>query len=227
MYFSTDFHEGEDIQSMLVPWRVVKSVVSLHDRWLKVRTDSCLTDSGRTIEPYHVIEYPPWINVIALTAEKQIVLVRQYRHGAEEIVTGIPCGVVDQSDPSPAHAAVRELSEETGYEGDPPRLTGTFYANPANQNNMVSSFLILNARRTRKQTLDPNEDIEVVLMNLRDFLRSAIIGEIKLQGMHNSALLLALPYLLDEIGDSSIKDIFALPDGDPIQGETQKPEQDI
>jgi len=216
---------------MLKPWRIVKSSVSWQDRWLKVRTDSCLTDSGRTIEPYHVIEYPPWITVIALTPDRQMVLVRQYRHGAKEIVTEIPCGVVDQSDPSPAHAAARELAEETGYEGDPPRLTGSFYANPANQNNMVSSFLITNARRTKKQMLDPNEEIEVVLMNLRDFLRSAIIGEIKLQGMHNSALLLALPYLVDEIRagdsaakDSSIDDILASLREDPCKGKIQNRE---
>jgi len=184
---------------MLQPWRVLKSSVSMQDRWLKVRTDTCCTKSGLTIGPYHVIEYPPWINVIALTPEKEIVLVRQYRHGAGIIVTEIPCGVVDKSDPSPALAAVRELVEETGYEGDPPRLIGSFYANPANQNNIVSSFLILNARRTKKQTLDPNEEIEVVLIKLWDFIGAVISGDMKLQGMHNSALLLSLPCLLNEL----------------------------
>ncbi|UCE24895.1 MAG: hypothetical protein JSU74_02255, partial [Candidatus Zixiibacteriota bacterium] len=106
---------------------------------------------------------------------------------------------------------------ETGFEGDPPRLIGSFYANPANQNNRVSSFLILNARQTRAQQLDPNEKIEVVLVDLAKFLKSVMSGETRLQGMHNSAVLLSLPYLLEELYGSdpdvranSIADIFSV-----------------
>ncbi len=187
------------------PWRVLKSNVSIRDRWLTVRSDTCQLHCGRVIDPYYVIEYPPWINVVALTADNQIVLVRQYRHGAGEVITEIPCGVIDSADEAPADAAARELAEETGYEGDPPRLMGSFYANPANQNNRVFSFFIAKARPTGVQRLDPNEEIDVVLANPAEFLRSVMNGDIELQGMHNSALLLSLPYILHELCDGDAR----------------------
>ena len=108
---------------------------------------------------------------------------------------------------SPAAAAVRELAEETGYKGDIVRLIGSFYANSATQSNRVTAFLILNARKVSQQQLDPNEEIEVVLQDMAEFLRSVLSGNIELQGMHNGALLLAMPYLLSRLCDVEKLDI--------------------
>ncbi|UCG61571.1 MAG: NUDIX hydrolase [Candidatus Zixiibacteriota bacterium] len=198
------------------PWRVLRSNVSIRDRWLTVRSDTCQMDCGRVIEPYFVLEYPSWVNMVVLTLDCQIVLVRQYRHGAGEIITEIPCGVVDSTDAMPADAAARELAEETGYVGSPPRLMGSFYANPANQNNRVFSFFVAKAQPTGTQRLDPSEEIDIVLADPMEFLRSVMSGDIELQGMHNSALLLSLPYILRELcGDDFnkrkglISDVFS------------------
>lgn len=63
---------------MLEPWQVIGSTISYEDPWLKIESDQCLTKTGRLIEPYHVIQYPTWVNAVALTSHAEIVLVRQY-----------------------------------------------------------------------------------------------------------------------------------------------------
>jgi 8-oxo-dGTP pyrophosphatase MutT (NUDIX family) len=208
---------------VLKPWRVLRSTVTFQDRWLTVRSDTCQTSRGQTIEPYHVVEYPPWVNVVALTPYNQIVLVRQYRHGVGKILLGLPCGVVDSNDPSPAHAAVRELEEETGYIGDPPCLVETFSANPATQNNMVSTCLILNARPAGQILIEPGEEIETVLMDSIEFLKGVVCGSISLQASHSCAVLRSWPSILKQLsGDDQglwnelVRDIFYdAPNGPP------------
>src|SRR5687768_11288124 len=113
---------------MLKPWVVEESKITYEDRWLKVRTDRCVNQHGRVIDSFHVVEYPAWVNVIALTPEGGIVLVEQYRHGVGAILLELPAGVVERED-SPASAAKRELREETGYEARELQLVGSMDAN--------------------------------------------------------------------------------------------------
>ena len=115
---------------MLKPWVVEDSRITYADRWLKVRTDRCVSPSGPVIDPFHVLEYPAWVNVVALTPDGEIVLVRQYRHGVQQILLELPAGVVDPND-TPASAALRELREETGFEAEELHLTGSMDAEPA------------------------------------------------------------------------------------------------
>ena len=75
---------------MLKPWVVEDSRITYADRWLKVRTDRCVSPSGPVIDPFHVLEYPAWVNVVALTPDGEIVLVRQYRHGVQQILLELP-----------------------------------------------------------------------------------------------------------------------------------------
>jgi 8-oxo-dGTP pyrophosphatase MutT (NUDIX family) len=173
---------------MLEPWRVRHSRITYEDPWLKVRSDSCVTRTGRVIEPFHVLEYATWVCVVALTAEGEIVLVREYRHGAGRIITGLPGGVVDVSEPHPASAALRELTEETGYAAGSLGALGEHYANPANQTNLTCSFLALDCRLVGQPSLDPNEEIEVVREDFPRFLRRFWAGEVVPQASHANAI---------------------------------------
>jgi len=73
------------MQQQLAPWRVTGSRISYEDRWLRIRTDQCETQDGRVIDAWHVLERGPWVNVLALTVDRQAVLVREYRHGIGEV----------------------------------------------------------------------------------------------------------------------------------------------
>ena len=78
---------------MLKPWKILDSSATYEDQWLKLRSDRCITKAGKIIEPFHILEYPTWVNVVALTKNEKIILVRQYRHGVVKILTELPCGI--------------------------------------------------------------------------------------------------------------------------------------
>ncbi len=106
------------------------------------------------------IESSDWVNVVAVTTDAEIVLVRQWRHGTEHVTLEIPGGMVDPGE-APADAAVRELREETGFSGGTVSELGVVEPNPAFLSNRCHTFLVENCSRTNAQALDDGEDIEV------------------------------------------------------------------
>jgi 8-oxo-dGTP pyrophosphatase MutT (NUDIX family) len=184
------------MESNVTPWRVIESNMSYEDRWLRVRTDTCQTGQGRVIESYHVIENPEWVNILALTTTGQVVTVREYRHGAGQILRGLPGGVVETWDQSPLAAIQRELLEETGYGGGQFFEIGHSYPNASNQNNILWSFLAINVVQSQTQRLDETENIEIVLQDFGDFSRQAWNGEIPLQALYLATLGLAEHFIL-------------------------------
>src|SRR5258708_14096560 len=184
------------MESNLTPWHVLESSMSYEDRWLRVRTDICKTAQGRVIESYHVIENPEWVNILAVTATGQVITVREYRHGAGQILRGLPGGVVEAWDQSPLAAMQRELLEETGYGGGQFFEVGHSYPNAGNQNNILWSFLAINVVQSQKQQLDETENIEIVLQDFGDFSRQAWNGEMPLQALYLATLGLAEHFIL-------------------------------
>lgn len=109
---------------------------------------------------FYVMDCPDWVNVVALTPDDHVVLIRQYRHGVDDVTLEIPGGVVDPGE-APRDAAVRELREETGYEAATWREIGVVQPNPAIQTNRAWTWLALDARPTAAQDTDENEIIHV------------------------------------------------------------------
>ena len=116
--------------------------------------------ASRRSHDFDVMATCDWVNVIALTPEKQVLLVRQFRHGTREITLEIPGGAVDKGE-TPLQAAKRELWEETGYQADSWEELGLVEPNPAIQGNRTYTFLARSAMKTGKGQPDENEEIEV------------------------------------------------------------------
>jgi ADP-ribose pyrophosphatase len=124
-----------------------------------------------------VLESSDWVNVVALTSDERVVLIRQYRFGTEEIGLEIPGGLVDPGE-TPLEAARRELREETGYEAERWTSLGTIAPNPAIHRNRLYTFLAEGCRLAGTQEPDPGEDIEVALQPLREVPRLLASGAI-------------------------------------------------
>jgi 8-oxo-dGTP pyrophosphatase MutT (NUDIX family) len=171
------------------PWKILASA-HLRDN---IRLDRCELPNGKIIEGT-VLEFGAWATVLALTKEQEVVLIRQYRHGAQKVIVELPGGAMDRKDESPLAAARRELEEETGYKSDRIVQVGCVSPNPANHTNLIYSFLALDVEKIGGQRLDEAEEIEVFLKPLDEVIAMAINGEL-LQAMQVSALFFTLAYL--------------------------------
>jgi 8-oxo-dGTP pyrophosphatase MutT (NUDIX family) len=160
-------------------WEILSSKYVVKDRWLTLRADDCRNAEGQVIAPYYVLEYPPWVNVLALTPQHNVVLIRQYRHGVRQVILELPGGAVDEQDASVLDAAQRELREETGYVAEEWREAGTFCASPSNHTNTSHCFLAFGARYATGPQREASEHIEVVLMPLDELLERAYQGELR------------------------------------------------
>jgi 8-oxo-dGTP pyrophosphatase MutT (NUDIX family) len=133
----------------------------------------------RTGKPHDFvrIEGLDWANVIPVTPDNQVVLIRQYRHGSESFTIEIPGGCVEKGE-NPAAAVIRELREETGYTANPPEFLGTIHPNPALQSNLCHLFIARNATLVQQQALDAGEDITVFLRPFEEVIEMIKRGEI-------------------------------------------------
>ena len=105
------------------PWQLLDSTYAFRDRWLSVRSDTVRLPNGKTLSPYHVVEVTDWVNVVAITTDRRLVLVRQFRAGSGRDSLETPGGLLNPGE-DPLAAGARELLEETGYAGSPPRWLG-------------------------------------------------------------------------------------------------------
>ncbi len=118
-----------------------------------------------------------WCNVVAVTPDDHVVLVRQFRFGIAGFSVETPGGVVDDGE-SPETAAARELFEETGFCGDPPVRLSRVHANPALQANVAHGFLVQNARFIGEHRPDAGEDLEVLRVPAAEIPGMIAAGEI-------------------------------------------------
>ena len=153
---------GNDESKKVEPWPTLGSRRLVETRIFSLTARQARSPRTGATSEFYVLEMPDWVNVIALTDEREVLLVRQYRHGRAEVTLEVPGGLVDAEDADPLAAARRELVEETGYEAKEVVLLGSVAPNPALQPNRCHTCLATGLRRAGEQRLDPNEDIEIV-----------------------------------------------------------------
>ena len=143
---------------------------------------------------FSVLRAPDWVNVIALTPDDQVVMIRQYRQGTQDITLEIPGGMVDSGEDFMT-AGLRELKEETGGVGSRPEQIGVVAPNPAIQQNHCGTILVRDVV-LGEQNLEGNEEIEVVLYPLTDvsdlirtgqITHSLVIAAFHFYHLHTSA----------------------------------------
>lgn len=148
-----------------LPWKVIESEY-LHNRpWLTVRREKLLMPNGNIVPEYYVLEYPNWVNIIAITKEGQFILVQQYRPGIGETCFELCAGVCEREDPSVLASAQRELLEETGYSGGVWQEFMRVAPNASAANNFAWCFIAEGVEKTGDQALEESEDLTVHLFS--------------------------------------------------------------
>jgi ADP-ribose pyrophosphatase len=162
---------------MIKPWKLIRSQPAQSFRVFSVRTDTTVSPRTGIEHDFYVIETRDWINIIPLTDDDQVVMIRQYRHGSREVTLEIPGGLVDPGD-TPKKAAARELLEETGYQAKKWIKIGVVNPNPALFNNRCHTYLAQKIKKVVAPKPDQTEDIETVLIPLKKIPGLISKGEI-------------------------------------------------
>lgn len=170
------------------PWKVLDS------RYLQpdIRVDRCELPNGHVLE-CHLLEYADEVMIFAITKEQEVVLIRQYRHGARKAILELPGGSLESGE-TPLEAAKRELVEETGYACKTWLETGCSSPNPAIYTSNIYYFLALDAERAGERSAQDAEAVEVLLMPLNEVIAMAEHGRL-IHSLNLAALFLALARL--------------------------------
>ena len=146
--------------NIIKKWKTLSSTYIHKSKWATLRKDVCEMSDGRIVNDYYVLEYPSFANALAITEDKKVLMVRQYRHAAEIVSLEVPGGVVDDGE-DPAAAIKRELLEETGYQFDEVELVSVLYPNPSTADNRCYFFLAQNGKKVKDAHLDELEELVV------------------------------------------------------------------
>lgn len=141
--------------------------------WFSV--DELFYDTAKSGQPYYRISCKDWVEILALTADNKIILVRQFRPALGTFTLELPSGYIDSGE-TPEEAAVRELLEETGYVCSRVINTGALRAIPSRIDNRLWVFYGQEARLTDSKKKD-DEGIELVLVTQDEFKEMVAKGE--------------------------------------------------
>lgn len=161
-------------------WQVISQKSVFKNQYLEILEEKCLRDQEE-LSSYYTVKKPDAAVVCALTKEKKVVLIRQYRHPVRTIDTELPAGYLAEGE-TPEQGARRELLEETGYQVGEVKKIGEAFSSAGLNSNSVHFFLAFDAIKVDDQHLDEHEDIEVFVAEFNEVLDLFNQGEIKDMG---------------------------------------------
>lgn len=150
-------------------WKEISGRLLADYRIFSVSSSDRVSEDGKQ-GSFYLLNSLDWAGVIPVvdTDEgRMIVMIRQYRHGTGRLSLEFPGGIVEKGE-DPALAVGRELTEETGYKAEFIVPLGMLSPNPAFMTNTFHAFVAEGCRLVRDQSLDANEEIDVILVPERE-----------------------------------------------------------
>ncbi len=176
------------------PWKIHSTREILKTPIFNVHVDHSECPRTGVKGDFYRFKFGDWVNIVAVTAKNEIVMIRQFRHGNKKWELEIPGGLIDNTDADPLFAGQRELFEETGFKGENARTIGSLCPNPALQDNTCHTILVDHAVKVSEPEMEKCEDIETVLLPVIEVKR--LIRDRKIK---HGLVLNALHFYLDEI----------------------------
>jgi 8-oxo-dGTP pyrophosphatase MutT (NUDIX family) len=171
---------------MIRDWEVLNREVVNDFGIVKINKKQARSPRTGDVSDILAIDFPDWVLVLAITPEAEVVMVRQYRHGIEQICLELPGGLVDADDSAPQVAARRELLEETGYQSSELIQLGECFPQPAVLSNRCFFFFAEGAEKIQEPEMDAGEDIEILMVPMRE-----VPSKIKKKEINHGMVLLA------------------------------------
>ena len=159
-------------------WELVESRRDRSYKLFSVYINRSRSPRTGQVHEFQVLDSPDWVAVIAVTPQKDLVMVKQYRHGTGELSLEPPGGLVKEGQ-SPEQSAREELQEETGYVATTWESLGWMHPMPALFTNKFHVFLARDAVPTGQLNPDETEEIETVLLPLSGVKDSIRLGRIR------------------------------------------------
>jgi ADP-ribose pyrophosphatase len=173
-------------------WEKLSETTQVTTRVLELRRVRYRHPLRGTERDFVVVHPADWVNVLALTPDHRLVLVRQFRFGVDEFSLEIPGGVMESGE-NPVEAGLRELQEETGFTGVRARSLGSVHPNPAIQSNRCHFVLVEEVARTAAVEWDADEEIGVTIAPAEEVFALARSGAIT-HGLVLNALFMFEPH---------------------------------
>lgn len=147
-------------------WKILNQQYLEKNTWVKLRKDSCIVN-GKTVDDYYVLEMQDVACVVAVTKDKKILLVKEYKHGVQKEILQLACGYIDNGE-EPLQTAQRELLEETGYVSGRWTFLGKCAGSPGRLNHYYHFFLAEECEKKKEQQLDDIETLRVLACSLEE-----------------------------------------------------------
>jgi 8-oxo-dGTP pyrophosphatase MutT (NUDIX family) len=181
--------------STLKKWKLLSRKNISQSKWFPLYQDTVQLPNGKIVDDYITSQLGDVVMVLALTPQKEIIFVRQYKHGVEELIMELPAGRIKHGQ-APEMSAHEELKEETGFVVDTLLPLGFVCPMPSKDPQKTYGFLATEVQVFTGTDFDDNEDIEVILVPMHKVLERVKIGEI--YGSDTMALLFKAQLLYPE-----------------------------
>ena len=173
------------------PWKVLKtSEVFSAEPWLALSVQQVRVPDGRIIDDFYQLALPDFTLVFATTPSGEIIMIRQYKHGAKRTSLTLPGGLVEKGE-DPEEAAKRELLEETGYQAESWQSLGSYVVNGNRGCGKGHFFMAAGAKPVQEPESGDLETMEIELLSREQIAEALRSGEVMLLN-HAAVIALAM-----------------------------------
>jgi 8-oxo-dGTP pyrophosphatase MutT (NUDIX family) len=165
------------MSALITPWTRVATKVLNDLRIMKVQEVTAISPKTGNEHGFFVLDTVDWVNVLPITPDQEVVFVRQYRHGSDDLSLEIPGGMVDPGE-APIVSAARECLEESGFGASDLKSLGVLNPNPAVFNNQLHTFVAEDVVIEADIQNTATEQTEVVLVPVADLTSYLLDGRI-------------------------------------------------